>query len=235
AGNVKVKAESNLINSLQSAEYSTGINLVRKGQSVLGCVMVVPGPVAAVKRGALEKAGYFSSDTFAEDFDLTLNILEMRYRIEYEEGSIAYTDAPKNLEDIIKQRRRWYRGMVQVLDKHKGMYFNHKYGAAGMIGIPSMWLETVTPLLNVSLLLVILLTWVLTSEIYLSVLALATTLVLFLIINIIILRLEPKQEKRNYLVLPLLLFYNTFLDGLRVMSLIEEVIVTMTEWEKPKR
>ena len=191
--------------------------------------------VAALKRETIEKAGYFSDETFAEDFDLTLNILKQGYKIEYEEKSLAYTDAPKNIEDLIKQRRRWYRGMIQVLDKHKDMYLNHKYGTAGLIGIPNLWLEAISPFINASLLLIILLTWAYTSEIYLSLMGIIITLAVFLTVNIITLSLEPKPEKRNYLIIPLLLFYNTFLDGIRIMSLTEETVNTMMEWEKPKR
>jgi hypothetical protein len=61
------------------------------------------------------------------------------------------------------------------------------------------------------------------------------TLAIFIVINVVILSLEPKREKRNYLILPLLLFYNTFLDGIRIMSLTEEMVNTMMEWEEPKR
>lgn len=235
AGNVKVKPEPKLINNLQSAEYTTGINLVRKSQSILGCVMIVPGPVAALKRDAIEKAGYFSDETFAEDFDITLNILKCGSRIEYEEESLAFTDAPKNVEDMVKQRRRWYRGMIQVLDKHKNMYLNPKFGAAGLLGIPNLWLEAISPFINLSILLLILLTWAFTSEIYAALSSLILTLAIFIVINVVILSLEPKREKRNYLILPLLLFYNTFLDGIRIMSLTEEMVNTMMEWEKPKR
>jgi cellulose synthase/poly-beta-1,6-N-acetylglucosamine synthase-like glycosyltransferase len=235
AGNVKVKAERTLLNNLQSAEYATGINLVRKGQSVIGCVMVVPGPVAALKRDVIERAGYFSDETFAEDFDLTLNVLRQGCRIEYEEESLAYTDAPKNIEDMIKQRRRWYRGMFQVLDKHKDMYFNRRFGSAGLLGVPNLWFEAISPFFNVGLLLIILLTWVLTSEVTLSLIGIGITLAVFLVVNLIILSLEPKHEKRNYLIMPLLLFYNVFLDGIRIMSLTEEMVNTVMEWEKPKR
>ena len=235
AGNVKVKREPKILNALQSAEYATGINLVRKGQSVLGCVMIVPGPVAALRREAAERAGLFASDTFAEDFDITLNIIKQGYKIEYEEKSLAYTDAPKNLEDLIKQRRRWYRGMIQVLDKHSRMYFNPKYGAAGVFGVPNLWLDAMSPFLNLALLLATLLTWTLTQEVFISIIGIAIFLAFSLAVGIIGLSIEPKPEKRNYLVLPLLLFYNTFLDGIRTMSLIEETVNTVMEWEKPKR
>ncbi len=235
AGNVKVKDCPGLLNLVQSAEYVSGINLVRKGQSVLGCVTIVPGPIASIRREVVEKVGFFSDDTFAEDFDITLKTLNLGYRIEYEEKSIAYTDAPKNVEDLVKQRRRWYRGMVQVLDKHRDMYFNAKLGLVGIFGVPNLWLDTVSSFLNVGLLLVTLLTWLVTREIEVSLLSLVLFLMVYLGVGIAAIFMEPKVEKRNFLALPLLLFYNMFLDGIRIMSLTEEMVSIVMEWEKPKR
>jgi poly-beta-1,6 N-acetyl-D-glucosamine synthase len=235
AGNVKVNPEPKIMNSVQSAEYATGINLVRKGQSVLGCVMIVPGPIAALKREAVEKVGYFSDDTFAEDFDITVKILKAGYRVEYEEKSLAYTDAPKNTEDLMKQRRRWYRGMMQVLDKHKDMYLNPKYGVAGVFGIPNLWFDAFSPFLNFAFLLTTLLMWTLTSDFSSSLTGLVIFLFVALAMGVIGLSLEPKPERRNYLVLPILLFYNVFLDGIRIMSMVEDMINIIMEWEKPKR
>ena len=235
AGNVKVKREPTVLNTIQSAEYATGINLVRKGQSVLGTVMVVPGPVAALRKEAIEKIGVFSDDTFAEDFDITVKILKAGYEIEYEEKSLAYTDAPKNTEDLIKQRRRWYRGMLQVLDKHRNMYFNLKYGVAGLFGIPNLWFDSIAPFLNIGFLFVTLLTWMISGEFSVSLFGVMVYLFVSLILGIIGLSLEPKPEKRNYLALPLLLFYNMFLDGIRIMSLTEETVSILMDWEKPKR
>ncbi|TRO54608.1 glycosyltransferase family 2 protein [Candidatus Bathyarchaeota archaeon] len=235
AGNVKVNPERKLMNAVQSAEYATGINLIRKGQSVLGCVMIVPGPIAALKREAVEKVGCFSDDTFAEDFDITVKILKAGYRVEYEEKSLAYTDAPKNTEDLIKQRRRWHRGMIQVLDKHKDMYLNRKYGLSGVFGIPNLWLDAFSPFLNIGFLLFTAIMWALTGEFSSSIYGIVIFLFVGLAMGVIGLSLEPKPEKRNYVVLPLLLFFNVFLDGIRIMSTVEDVINIVMEWEKPKR
>ena len=198
AGNVKVKREPTVLNTIQSAEYATGINLVRKGQSVLGTVMVVPGPVAALKKEAIEKIGVFSDDTFAEDFDITVKILKAGYEIEYEEKSLAYTDAPKNTEDLIKQRRRWYRGMLQVLDKHRNMYFNLKYGVAGLFGIPNLWFDSIAPFLNIGFLFVTLLTWMISGEFSVSLFGVMVYLFVSLILGIIGLSLEPKHINMKF-------------------------------------
>ena len=125
--------------------------------------------------------------------------------------------------------------MIQVLDKYKSMYLNPKYGLAGTVGIPNLWLEAVSPFINLSLLLLILFTWAFTGQAYLTVVGVVVTFLVFFVTNTVILSLEPGQNKRNYLIIPLLLFYNTFLDGIRLMSLTEETINTVMEWEKPKR
>lgn len=235
AGNVKINKEKSLLNAVQSAEYAIGINLVRKGQSVLGSVLIVPGPVAALRREAIACAGFFSDDTFAEDFDVTLKIIKSGYLVEYEEASMAYTDAPKNIEDLIKQRRRWYRGMIQALEKHSDMYFNGRYGSAGMFGVPNLWFDAVSPFLNIGLLLVTLLLWLFTGDIQFSLVGIAGYLMLSLGVGIVGLSLEPNPEKRNYLALPLLIVYNTFLEGIRIMSLTEELVNIIMDWEKPRR
>ena len=234
AGNVKVDPASGLLNILQATEYTTGINLVRKAQSMLGCVMVVPGPIAALKKEAIKRVGFFSDDTFAEDFDITMKILKAGYKVEYEDKAIAYTDAPKNLEDLMKQRRRWYRGMIQVLDKHRDMYLRRKYGYAGMFGVPNLWFDITSSILNIALILLALLTGAL-GESFVSLLGLALYFCVESVLGILAISLDPTPKLREFLAVPLLLFYNVFLDGVRMMTLAEEMVDIIMEWEKPKR
>ncbi len=54
----------------------------------------------------------------------------------YNPQAIAYTEAPENLRDFMKQRYRWVFGNFQVLAKHRDMLANRRYGAIGMIGLP---------------------------------------------------------------------------------------------------
>jgi cellulose synthase/poly-beta-1,6-N-acetylglucosamine synthase-like glycosyltransferase len=197
--------------------------------------MIVPGPIAALKREAVEQVGFFSDDTFAEDFDMTLKILKAGYRVEYEDDAISYTDAPKGLEDFMKQRRRWYRGMTQVLDKHRDVYLSRKHGFLGMIGIPSLWFETVSPVFNAALILLALLSGFLLGDPFMSLIGVITYLGVEFAVGIFAVSLDPAPKLRDFLGIPLLLFYNLFLDGLRLMSLAEEMVNILMKWEKPKR
>jgi poly-beta-1,6 N-acetyl-D-glucosamine synthase len=235
AGNVKVIPESSLLNIIQGTEYTVGINLTRKAQSMLGCVMIVPGPIAALKREAVERVGFFSDDTFAEDFDITMKILKAGYRVEYEDDAISYTDAPKNLEDFMKQRRRWYRGMIQVLDKHRDMYLSRKHGFLGMFGVPNLWFDTVSPIFNAALILLALLSGFLLREPFMSLIGIITYFGVEFAIGIFAVSLDPAPKLRDFLAIPFILFYNIFLDGVRLMSLAEEMVNILMKWEKPKR
>lgn len=235
AGNVKVHPASGMLNALQATEYTTGINLTRKAESMLGCVMIVPGPIAALRREAIEKTDLFSDDTFAEDFDVTMKVLKGGYRAEYEDKAVAYTDAPKSLEDLMKQRRRWYRGMLQVLDKHREVYMRPRYGWLGLLGVPNLWFEAFSPMINVTLILLAFFNILLLGESVISFYGLSSYFLVELVVGALALSLDPHPSRREYLTLPLLLFYNVFLDGVRMMALVEETVNITMRWEKPKR
>lgn len=122
AGNVKVSNRDNLYAKLQALEYIQGLNLVRKAQAYFRSVNIVPGPLGLFRRDVVVDVGLYDSDTFAEDCDLTLKILEQGWHITYEPGSIAWTEAPEALLDLVKQRYRWTRGILQSIKKHKKIF-----------------------------------------------------------------------------------------------------------------
>jgi biofilm PGA synthesis N-glycosyltransferase PgaC len=119
AGNVKVINRHNIWTKLQALEYIEGLNIVRKAQAFWRSVNVIPGPIGIFRRAANEATGGYDSDTFAEDFDMTVKILSAGWKINYEPKAVAYTEAPEVLLDIIKQRYRWSRGILQALRKQK--------------------------------------------------------------------------------------------------------------------
>lgn len=136
AGNVKVINRHNIWTKLQALEYIEGLNIVRKAQAFFRSVNVIPGPMGIFRRAALEGVGGYDSDTFAEDFDMTVKILADGWKINYEPKAVAYTEAPEELLDIIKQRYRWTRGVLQALRKRKDLLFS----SSGTITTPlSLW------------------------------------------------------------------------------------------------
>lgn len=235
AGNVKVDAPKGLLKRIQDLEYTTSIGYIRKAQSVLGAVLIVPGPIAAIRKDIIEKAGGFSSATFAEDFDMTLTVLKAGYKVQFEDGAIAYTIAPGTVIDLLKQRRRWYRGMIQVLAKNEDMFLRSRYGIAGIYGIPSMWFETASSLINIFLLLFAVISGYFEGQWDTVLYGLAIYWALQTLV--VITAVATDKEKHWYLIAlsPALVFYNSFLDGVRAAAFVEELLSLRMAWETPAR
>ena len=124
AGSVFISNRVNTITKLQALEYIEGLNMVRNGQAFFSLVSIIPGPIGMFRKTAILEAGGYESDTFAEDADLTMKLIGLGYSIEFESEAIAYTEAPEELLDLIKQRYRWTRGILQSLRKHKARLLN---------------------------------------------------------------------------------------------------------------
>ncbi|MBN2896402.1 MAG: glycosyltransferase family 2 protein [Campylobacterales bacterium] len=120
AGSVYVSNRDNTLTRLQALEYIEGLNMVRNGQAFLKLVNIVPGPIGVFRKEAVMAVGGYDSDTFAEDCDLTLKLIERGHKIEFEPDALAITEAPEQLLDLIKQRYRWTRGILQSIRKHSG-------------------------------------------------------------------------------------------------------------------
>lgn len=123
AGTVHVTNTDNLWTKLQALEYIQGLNLVRNGQAYFKLVNIIPGPIGMFRKEAVEKIGMYKDDTFAEDCDVTLRLIAAGYKIDYEIDAISYTEAPESLLDLLKQRYRWTRGILQAILKHKRKLF----------------------------------------------------------------------------------------------------------------
>jgi len=119
AGSVYIENRSNTLTKLQALEYIEGLNMVRNGQAFFKLVSIIPGPIGLFRKSAIVEAGGYKSDTFAEDADMTLQLISCGYKIEFEARAVAYTEAPEGMLDLIKQRYRWTRGILQSLAKHK--------------------------------------------------------------------------------------------------------------------
>ncbi|HWD88886.1 MAG TPA: glycosyltransferase [Mucilaginibacter sp.] len=149
AGTVKVGNETNIITIWQSIEYITAQNMDRRAFDLINSITVVPGAIGAFRKTAIFKAGNFTSDTLAEDCDLTMRILKQGYVIKNSSEAIAYTEAPETLGALLKQRFRWSFGVIQSFWKNRDALFNKKYKFFGMIGMPNILIfQIILPLFS---------------------------------------------------------------------------------------
>lgn len=148
AGNVKVGNEVNMITRWQSIEYITSQNFDRRAFDLLNCITVIPGAIGAFKKDAILQAGSFTTDTLAEDCDLTMRLLREGYIVRNCTAAISYTEAPETFKQFLKQRFRWSFGVMQCFWKHRDTIFNRQYGNFGMVAMPNILIyQIILPIL----------------------------------------------------------------------------------------
>ncbi|WP_448138679.1 glycosyltransferase [Sphingobacterium siyangense] len=138
AGSVKVGNVHNILTHWQSIEYITSQNMDRRAFDLLNMISVVPGAIGAFRRAVILEVGGFTTDTLAEDCDLTMRILRAGYTVRNSSEAIAYTEAPDTVKMLFKQRFRWSFGVLQSFWKNKQTLLNPKYGYFGMVGMPNI-------------------------------------------------------------------------------------------------
>jgi cellulose synthase/poly-beta-1,6-N-acetylglucosamine synthase-like glycosyltransferase/peptidoglycan/xylan/chitin deacetylase (PgdA/CDA1 family)/spore germination protein YaaH len=151
AGNAKVGNRVNLWTRWQALEYITSQNFERRALDLFHVVTVVPGAIGAWRTEPVRQAGGYPMNTVAEDADLTMNLLEQGWRVEYEDRSLAFTEAPVNARGLMRQRFRWSFGILQAVWKHKAAFIRNK--AMGLFALPNivifqMFLPLVSPFID---------------------------------------------------------------------------------------
>ncbi|OXY97669.1 bi-functional transferase/deacetylase [Streptomyces diastatochromogenes] len=132
SGNAKVVNRGGMLGRWQHIEYVVGFNLDRRLFDLAECMPTVPGAVGAFRRRALLALGGVSDVTLAEDTDLTMALCRAGWRVVYEEGAVAWTEAPASLNALWRQRYRWCYGTLQAMWKHRGALVQR--GSAGKLG-----------------------------------------------------------------------------------------------------
>ena len=150
AGNVKIQNRKTWLTDLQALEYVEGLNLARSAQGHIKMVNIIPGPIGMFRKEVLREVGFYSSDTFSEDADITLKILSLGWKIEYEPNSWALTEAPVTVHQLLKQRYRWTRGILQAIRKHKKHLYNPTLNFSNTLVLWGMFYESlVWPAMNI--------------------------------------------------------------------------------------
>lgn len=119
-GNPRVYNRDTLLSKLQAIEFTSIISLQRRAQRVWGRILTMSGVVGAFHRTALIDAGFYSPDMATEDIDLSWKLQLRFWDIRYEPRAVVWMRVPSTLNGLWRQRRRWARGLAQVLRRHGG-------------------------------------------------------------------------------------------------------------------
>lgn len=236
AGNVKVRNRDTLWTRLQALEYIEGLNMVRQAQGFFRSVNIIPGPVGMFRRDILLSVGGYEDDTFAEDADLTLKLVSFGYGIRYEPGAISMTEAPNELTELIKQRYRWTRGILQSMKKRPEILFQPWKSVTTFFILWYMMFEAVLwPVMNIF------------ANVFLIGMNLAygmVGLLVFWFLQLTILDMVAAihciaVEEEDLKLVPLAIVYRVFfvliIDVCKVLATIEEVLGFRMTWGKLTR
>lgn len=235
AGNVKVVNRGSLLTRLQALEYIQGLNMARQAQAFFRSVAIVPGPLGLFRRSALVEVGGYEMDTFAEDADLTLRILERGWKIHYEPRAVAHTEAPEKVLDLVKQRYRWTRGVLQAVRKRRRGLWRPADAGIGFALWQLVFEGLVWPAVNVA------------AQIYLLYMAWAHGLTLWLVLwwaqltllDVVAALYCVAAEEEDLKLVPYAIWhriaFTLLLDVCKVLATIEEALSVDMHWGKLER
>ncbi len=139
---VGVELPATWIERSQVVEYIRTFLFGRPGWNALRAMFIASGAFCLMHKESVIAAGGFGHDTVTEDIDAIATLHrfladhQRQYRMVFTSDPICWTEAPRSLRALAKQRRRWQLGLIQTVMKHHSMLFNPRYGAVGMLALP---------------------------------------------------------------------------------------------------
>jgi cellulose synthase/poly-beta-1,6-N-acetylglucosamine synthase-like glycosyltransferase len=154
---VDVKMPRQWLPRIQVVEYLRAFLLGRTGWSRVGGLLVISGAFGLFRRDVLLEIGGLDHDTIGEDAELVVRLhkhLRQRqrdYRVVFVAEPVSWSEAPSSLRVLARQRRRWHRGIAEILGKHRGMIGRPRYGRIGLLALPYYVLfELIAPVVELA-------------------------------------------------------------------------------------
>ncbi|GGJ77867.1 glycosyl transferase family 2 [Pilimelia anulata] len=159
---VKVAMPRRWLPRIQVVEYLRAFLMGRAGWSRLGGLVVISGAFGLFRRDLVVEVGGMALDCIGEDAELVVRLhkhLRRRkeaYRIVFVSEPVSWSEAPTDLRGLGRQRRRWHRGLSEILMRHRTMVGNPRYGRVGLVALPWYVLfELLAPLVELLALVVL--------------------------------------------------------------------------------
>lgn len=143
AGRVrKIRLPGDALSVFQIVEYIRGFLFGRLGWSALNALLVMSGAFSLFHRETVVRCGGYSPRTVTEDMELVVRLHRLLkkegvpYKIRFVPDTICWTEGPREVRMLGRQRRRWQRGLMESLWLNRGLFFAKRSGTAGWIGMP---------------------------------------------------------------------------------------------------
>jgi cellulose synthase/poly-beta-1,6-N-acetylglucosamine synthase-like glycosyltransferase len=144
-----------LLPLFQSVEYLRAFLSARVALSRARGLLIISGAFGLFRRDVVVEAGGFSTDTVGEDLEIVTRLHRhcrdtgRPYRVAFRPDPVCWTQVPMSLRMLARQRNRWQRGSLEVLQRHAGMIGNPRYGVIGLFALPYFLIfEALAPLIE---------------------------------------------------------------------------------------
>ncbi|MGJ9423697.1 glycosyltransferase family 2 protein [Aeromicrobium sp. CF3.5] len=141
----------------QVVEYLRAFTIGRAGWSAVRGLLIISGAFGLFRRDVVQEIGGLDPTCIGEDAELVVRLHRWLYdhdvpgRVVFVPEPVAWTEAPGSRAVLRKQRRRWHRGLTEILTRHRGMIGRKRYGVVGMLAMPWFVLfELLAPLVEVA-------------------------------------------------------------------------------------
>jgi cellulose synthase/poly-beta-1,6-N-acetylglucosamine synthase-like glycosyltransferase len=127
---------------IQVVEYLRSFLLGRAGWSRLQGLLIISGAFGVFRRDLMVEIGGYDLDSVAEDADVVARIHRLlrqrktEYRITFVTEPVCWTEVPETMQTLGRQRRRWSRGLADLLWRYRAMIANPRYGRVGTVTMP---------------------------------------------------------------------------------------------------
>lgn len=136
APSILVFNPKNIIQTVQRLEYEMA-NYVKKMLGFIGGIHVTPGPFSIFRRNVFDELGPYKKAHNTEDQEIGLRMQEHWYKIDACPDAYVYTNSPNSMMKLHRQRVRWIYGFIRNLVDYRKLLFKKKYGAVGLLTLPS--------------------------------------------------------------------------------------------------
>lgn len=235
AGNVKIRNKVNWITWCQALEYLSGIQIMRRGLDYFGAIYIVPGALGAFRKSKLIEAGTYHKDTLVEDFDATVKVLRSGMIVEGSNKSIAYTQAPQTLTDFYKQRKRWYRGNLQVLRRHSDILTNPRFGYLHRFAFPLMVIHMILIPITSMMVWGFAIYQIILGDYYFVAFTILMFITLQYLLSAMAIRMDGDDKRMVLYSVFLVLGYKQIIDFMQLKAVIEELVGLKAKWTSAKR
>jgi cellulose synthase/poly-beta-1,6-N-acetylglucosamine synthase-like glycosyltransferase len=139
---IDVALSSKFLPIFQVVEYFRAFLSGRMAWHGMNGLLIISGAFGMFKRSALIEANGYDRTTVGEDMELVTRLHRMKrerkepYRIAFVPDPVCWTEAPESIGILARQRNRWHRGLLDTMLRHRGMFFNSRYGVIGMGAMP---------------------------------------------------------------------------------------------------